>query len=49
MDLDVDMARYSTLKYLQRFGIEMPEGLQEDIGGIGIYQTACYFRNVFAF
>lgn len=35
------------IEYLQRFGIEMPEGLQEDIGGIGIYQTAVYFKERF--
>ncbi len=34
-------------EYLRRFGFEMPEGLQEDIGGISIRQTAVYFKERF--
>ena len=38
---DIDIA------YLARFGIPLPEGLQEDIGGMSFTETALYFKNRF--
>lgn len=35
------------VEYLSRFGIEMPEDLQEKIAGISITQTALYFQERF--
>ena len=32
--------------YLARYGLEMPSGLQKDIAGLSIKQTADYFREV---
>lgn len=35
------------VEYLERFGIAMPDDLQEAIAGISITQTAWYFKNRF--
>lgn len=35
------------IEYLSRFGIEMPDDLQEAIAGISVTQTAYYFKNTF--
>ncbi len=34
-------------EYLARFGLDMPEGLQDAIAGISITQTAIYFKETF--
>lgn len=34
-------------EYLARFGLDMPENLQEAIAGISITQTAIYFKEIF--
>lgn len=39
-DIDVD--------YLKKFHIPVPEGLQKDIEGLSMYQTAVYFKENFA-
>ena len=36
------------IEYLGRFGIEMPEKLQEEIGGKSFSETAVYFKERFA-
>lgn len=33
--------------YLARYGLEVPEGLQEDIEGLSVIQTAQYFQETF--
>ena len=35
------------VEYLGRFHIPMPDGLQEAIEGISMYETATYFKNHF--
>ena len=35
------------IEFLGRYNIPMPEGLQETIGGMSIYETALYFRDRF--
>lgn len=34
-------------EYLLRFGIELPEGLQKEIEGMGLAETAVYFKKKF--
>jgi len=41
------MWRDIDIEYLARFGIDMPENLQEEISGISVTQTAHYFKNTF--
>lgn len=35
------------IEYLGRFGLELPEGLQEDIGGMSFTETAAYIKERF--
>jgi len=35
------------IEYLGRFGITMPDDLQEQISGISVIETAAYFKNTF--
>ena len=35
------------IEYLNRFGCEYPEGLQEEIAGMSFHQTANYFKERF--
>lgn len=41
------MWRQIDIEYLSRFRIVLPEGLQEEIEGMGFTETACYFKERF--
>ena len=41
------MWRQIDIEYLGKFGIELPEDLQEAIEGMSFSETACYFKERF--